>query len=451
MVNKNIANYLNKKEKQGAFRTSFLDIDPNLWVPSCFKKDDDGNYIFLGEKIEKMKPEYGGTSRMGKFWILDDKGNKKALYGNNFEYHEHTLNLIYCAIADMAGIPCMSSVPVKNENIGFDGEKIVNFGLLALNVCTPKCISLVNFESKSFNAKENNYSIKNLKIAVQKFIENKKGIFIDSNFESDLAKQLLLDYCSVNGDKKTYANYSGAEIKTSEESSIIAVAPAMDNGLCFGIASGSRWLVDSPEKCQGACENINKLVSEGRIDEANQAFYNEFRNVFPIMPYRPIYDYLSVRFESPKWGKYLLQSSVMIDNFFKDQMCVMMMQNPDVMQTFDKIKTIKMEDVRKLLSERFPDFEIDQDVFKVCQSMFKYRVNALNENLKVMQEYKEKNPEDYNGYIESLQGEKAVTDYQVHYPDTRINPKKYGINDFDYSCGTDYINPNAKKNDSIEM
>lgn len=451
MANENVKNYLNKKEKQGAFRTSFLDIDPNLWVPYCFEKSEDGTYLYLGEKIDKIKPENNGTSRNGKFWILDDEGNKWALFGKNFEHHEHMLNLIYCACADFADVPCMSSVPAKCRDIGLNGEVIESKGLLSLNVCTNKCLSLIDFENRVFNANKNNYSIKNLKNAVQKFIKNSENVSIDKNFESDLAKLVLLDYCTANGDKKTYANYAGAEIKTGENATMVAVAPAMDNGLCFGVMSGSRWLVNTPEKCLNACEQINSLKANGKLEEADEAFYKEFRSVAPIMPYRPITDYECVRFDSPKWGKYLLQSPVMVDNFFKDQMCVMMMQNPDVMQTFDKIKTIKMEDVRKLLLERFPDFEIDQDVFKVCQSVFEYRVNALNENLKVMQEYKEKNPENYNGYVESLQGEKEVTDYQVRYPDIRINPKRYGVNDFDYSRGTDYINPNAKHNDSIEM
>lgn len=359
---------LNSYYKKRSFVTSFIDIDPFLWVPNCDYKD---GYFYVQDN--GLLPETKGVSRQ-KSWILSNDGLKQAIFAQNFEHYENILSLIYCAIADHAKIPCMSSVPAKK--VDKSGENEVE-GLLSLNVCGGNA-SLIGADEIANKGS----TIKSLALACEKYVQTQTSMFLDREFKTDLAKLVMLDYLTVGGDKSTFANYNLASVGVGQDQ-MLCVAPATDNGLCFGLRSKSFWLVRKPERIMDRVAQISK----GEIEESQNAFFKEFGSVLPIMPY----------------SETSLDNAKDREQEFLKQMSIMILEDNELLQTFDCLTSINFNEVKGVMQTRHKGLIVGENVYSICETLFNHRIKSLASSLNHFRSLKENEPDEYFKLVDEFQ------------------------------------------------
>ncbi len=361
---------LNNYEKRRAFIPSHINMDHSLWMPEGCHLNN--GYYYLSDSLH-LEPEKKGLSRE-KFWVLNSEGKKQAIFAQNFERNENLLSLIYCAIADLSNVSCMSSAPAKRVSYAYNEPNEIE-GLISLNICGKGVESLESAEEFSKSAK----SISDLKRACEDYAKS-NGCFVDDEFSVDLAKQALLDYITAAGDKSSLANYNVARIKTSN-GSMLAVAPALDNGLSFGLRSKSFWFRNRPQR---TIERLNEMNYSQNLDYSKKVFYKEFGEVLPIMPFYDV-----------KKGD---EQGEREENFL-EQMSVSILENADLLETYNKMKNISFDQVRGVMQSRHNDLNIGENIYYMCESVFNHRLNCLNQKFNEMSALKEENPGEYQSIV----------------------------------------------------
>lgn len=372
---------LNNYEKRRAFVPSDINMDHSLWMPEGCHLNN--GYYYLSDSLQ-LEPEKKGLSRE-KFWLLNSEGKKQAIFAQNFERDENVLSLIYCALADLVKVPCMSSAPAKRISYSYSEPSEIE-GLISLNICGKGVESLKSADEFSKSAK----SIEELKKSCEDYAQ-KNNCFVDEEFSSDLAKQVLLDYITVAGDKNSLANYNIASIKTLN-GSMLAVVPALDNGLSFGLRSKSFWFRNRPQR---TIERLNEMNYSPNLDHSKKVFYKEFGEVLPIMPFYDVEkgEEPGVREES-----------------FLEQMSVSILENADLFETYNKIKNISFDQVRGVMQSRHNGLNIGENIYYMCESLFNHRLNCLNQKFNEMSALKEENPEEYQSIVLTMHERSAESE-----------------------------------------
>lgn len=360
-------------EKRRAFVTSHINIDHSLWVPEGCNFEN--GYYHLEDSL-KLEREDKGLSRE-KFWVINSDGEKQAIFAQNFERNENILSLIYCALADLVKVPCMSSAPAKRISYSYSEPSEIE-GLISLNICGKGIESLKSADEFSKTAR----SIEELKKSCEAYAQ-KNNCFIDEEFSSDILKQVLLDYITLAGDKSSLSNYNIASIKTSN-GSMLAVAPALDNGLSFGLRSKSFWFRNKPQR---TIERLNEINYSRNLEDSKKVFYKEFGEVLPIMPFYDVEkgEEPGVREES-----------------FLEQMSVALLENDNLLETYNKIKNVSFDQVKGVMQSRYKELNIGENAYFMCETVFNHRLNCLDQKLNEMSRLKNDDPGVYQSIVSSM-------------------------------------------------